>query len=56
MGVAAWILMIVFGLFAFLGWLKYWTSPVNIWHLILIMLWTVIAALSAGVIFGGLFQ
>lgn len=54
--VVAWIFLIVFGWFALLGWLQYWQAGVNIWHLFFIMLWTVIAALSAGVIWGGLFQ
>jgi|HigsolmetaSP110D_1036260.scaffolds.fasta_scaffold60366_1 hypothetical protein len=54
--IVAWILMIVFGWFALLGWIKYWFGSVKLSQLILIMFWSVIAALCAGVIFGGLFS
>lgn len=56
MVVVAWGLFVVFGFFALLGWLKYLVDGVNLKHLCLISLWSVITALSAGVIWGGLFQ
>lgn len=53
--IIAWVLLIMFGLFALHGWLKFFVAGgLNIIHSILWFISIIIAALSAGIIWGGL--
>lgn len=52
----AWILLIAFGLFSLQGWIKYYINGLKTPHFVAVAFGAIITALSAGIIFGGLFQ
>ena len=54
--VTAWILLVFFGLIAVINSAKYMVSSLNKLEVLLWLISIVITALSAGVIFGGLFR
>ena len=54
--ITAWVLLIGFGVFAINGFLKFFFGSLNWLHSILWMVSIIISALSAGVIWGGLFS
>jgi hypothetical protein len=54
--ISAWVMLIFFGFISINGMLKFLISSLNWFHAILWFVSIVITALSAGVIWGGLFQ
>lgn len=57
MTITAWVLLVCFGLFAFQGLVKFFFGgSLNKFHAIMWFIAIIISSISAGIIWGGLFQ
>jgi len=54
--ITAWILLIAFGILAITGFYKFFFSSLNWFHAIVWIFSIIVCALSAGILFGGLFS